>query len=75
MITYQLNSNRNFAKICLAIPHTAASVVGHIFLVKDAISSSVAGDHIMGMTAIGASTVAQAFPFRNNAQRCFKTEL
>ena len=75
MITYQLNTNRNFTKIRFTIPHAAASMIGHIFLVKNAISTPAAGNYIMGMTAIGESTIAKTFPFRNNFQRRFKSEL
>ncbi len=74
MVTDQLNSDRYFAQVRLTIPHAAPGVIGHIGLVHDAIRATVAGNDIMGMTAIGASTVAEKFSFGDNSQRRFKSE-
>lgn len=75
MITHQLDANRDVADIPLSIPHAAAGMISHIFLIQNAIRTTVACNHIVGMTAAGASAITQTFAFRDDFKGGIEPEL
>jgi hypothetical protein len=69
VISHQFNSDGNFADIRFPVPHASTGVVGYISPVQGAVSTTIPGNHVMGMPASGSPSGWQPFTFGYDFKR------
>ena len=56
VVTHQLDADGDAADVPFAIPHAPAGMIGAVALVESPIGASIAGNDVVGMSAVGSSS-------------------